>query len=166
MIKTIAMGVGGLIAGIIAYSTREWWGKIIFSPHIGNNENGSSNPFPQIEKEVIEKLSYEHIVKCAEQVIQSKEAELDNIDEAKLVIMPNKTAQDYFNFTISQGQKFFIGEKLTKNEMEKMVVVLITISDDMKDILWGRVYIPDELAEDLSDFVPSDKLYMRQISIK
>ena len=159
MIKTIALGVGSLAAiGVFAYATRKWWLPLIYGS--GREEDKS---ILQLEVESIDRLSYEYIIKLVEKVMQSDETKGKLNENAKLMVMPNIIALDYYNFTKSQGKPFFTEKELSEDERNKMVVVLITTSDNLKDIIWGKIFIPHELADDFHDFIPSDKLYMRPI---
>ena len=160
MIKTIVLGTGTLVGvGILAYVTRRWW-----MPLVSEIRNGGKLS-TKVKKELIDKLSYEYIIKCAHGVLSNSESNALKTGDAKLMVMPNKVAQDYYRFTQRQGQPFFIGEKLTDIETAKMVVVLVSTSDSTEDIIWGRVFVPNELTEDFSDFIPDDKMYIRPISL-
>lgn len=160
MIKTIVLGAGTLAGvGVLAYVTRRWW-----MPLVSEIRKGGNLP-TKVKKELIDKLSYEYIIKCAHGVLSNSEPDVLTVGNAKLIVMPNKVAQDYYRFTQSKGQHFFIGEKLTDIEIAQMVVVLVSTSDSTEDIIWGRVFIPNELTEDFTDFIPNDKMYVRLISI-
>lgn len=164
MIKTIVIGAGGLAAiGVLAYTTRKWWMPLILNPQTNETET-SKKLYPQIEKEIIERLSYEHIIKRVENAILNGEAKGKNTGKATMMVMPNKIAKEYYDLTISQGNPFFIEEEMTDEEKDKMVVVLITNSDNKSEIMWGRVFIPNVLTDDFHDFIPSDKLYMKSIT--
>lgn len=161
MIKTLAFVVGGAaILGLSTYIIWKW---------LQNNQPDTTGddvtPIKPIRKfliETLEKLSYEHIVKCVEQVLQNEDIK----EGAQLIVMPNKMAQDYYNYAKSQGQPFVTEGELTDDDRLKMVMVFITASDNMKDIVWGKVFVPNALADDFEDFIPCDKIYMRPINVK
>lgn len=156
MIKTIALGVGSLAAiGVFAYATRKWW-----LPLISGSDRGNGNI---LQLEPIDMLSYEYIIKAVDKAMKNEETKVGQEGNVKLMVMPNKIAQEYYDFTKTQGQPFFTEEEMTEDEKGKMVVVLVTTSDNLKDILWGKIFIPNKLAEDFYDFVPDDKLYVRPI---
>lgn len=162
MIKEIAIGVGSIAAiGVVAYVTRKWWMPLISNSNSGKEDAPKPSP---IKKEAINKLSYEYIVKCVKEVMLNGKIEEDGVNNATLWVLPNKKANEYYDFAKSQGQSFFVN-KLTDEEKTKMVVAIITTSDNMKDIIWGRVYIPNELSEDFHDFIPSDKVFKKSIEL-
>ena len=167
MIKEIAtgigFGIGGLAAiGIVAYLTRKWWLPLISSVY-DKNRVVDSDINSYVRKEMIQKLSYEHIVKSVENAILEGELKVQNNGKAMLVIMPNKNALEYYNLTKSHGQPFFIKDEMTDDEKSKMVVVLITNSMDMSDIFWGKVFVPEKIADDLQDFVFDNQIYTKVI---
>ena len=162
MIKTIALGVGGLAAiGVFAYATRKWWLPLVYGSE--REDEQSLTDIPQFEIEPIDRLSYEYIIKLVEKVMQSDETKGKLNGNAKLMVMPNIIALDYYIFTKSKGQPFFTKKELTEDEKSKMIVVLITTSDNLKDSVWGKIFVPNELSDDFHDFIPNDKLYMRPI---
>lgn len=167
MIKEIATGIGFCIGGfaaigIVAYLTRKWWLPLISSVY---NSKRVVNPDinPNIRKEVIQKLSYEYIVKSVENAILEGDFKGKNNGKAMLVVMPNKNAMEYYNLTKSHRQSFFIKDEMTDDEKSKMVIVLITNSNDMSDIMWGRVFVPEELTDDFHDFIVDNKIYTRTV---
>lgn len=167
MIKEIAtgigFGIGGLAAiGIVAYLTRKWWLPLISSVY-DKNRVVDSDINSYVRKEMIQKLSYEHIVKSVENAILEGELKAQNNGKAMLVIMPNKNALEYYNLTKSHGQPFFIKDEMTDDEKSKMVVVLITNSMDMSDIFWGKVFVPEKIADDLQDLVVDNQIYTKVI---
>lgn len=164
MIKTFAIGVGGITAmAFFAYLTRKWWLPLISSSSEAEKDN-NTNLYPYIKKEAIQKLSYEYIVKNVENAILEGNFKGGNNGKATLMVMPNKNALEYYYLAESHGQPFFIKDKMTDDEKNKMVVVLITNSDDMSDIMWGRVYVPEELTDDYHDFIKEDEIYTKAIS--
>ena len=167
MIKEIAtgigFGIGGLAAiGVVAYLTRKWWLPLISSVYDTKRVvDPDINSY--IRKEMIQKLSYEHIVKSVENAILEGNLKAQNNGKAMLVIMPNKNALEYYNLTKSHGQPFFIKDEMTDDEKSKMVVVLITNSTDMSDIFWGKVFVPEIIADDLQDFIVDNVIYTKVI---
>ena len=164
MIKTIVLGVSSAaVIGLSAYAIWKW--RQANHPVPEEKSKNPPQPSYKYEKVLLEKLSYEHIIKCVEQELQKEDVKVG--DNANLIVLPNKMAQECFDFAQSQGKPFITEEELTDDDRSKMVMVFITTSsDNMKDIVWGKVFVPNELADDFEDFVPSDKIYMRPIRVK
>ena len=165
MMRTIVYGAGGIVGiGVLAYLTRSWWRPKLQEPR--QKIRSEESPSYMFEKEHVECLSYERILKITEQALDSLKMELVGKEGAKLMVMPNKVARDYLKFAKNHGQHFFIPDgQLEEDEIGKMVVVLITTSESMDGILWGKIFIPNDISADFHDFIPEDKLYTRLINV-
>ena len=107
-------------------------------------------------KETVDTLSYEYIVRCVTNTAKAKKDELDDTEDLRFYVFPNKMAQDYYKYSKDHGVDPFQG--LTDEELGKMVLVhLATEKDGKQKTMWGKLFIANNLADDYLDFIPDDK---------
>ena len=155
--KNIWLYIGGGIAFVCAtsyiISRRFYKGD--------NNGNNTSNRTDKILKKHIDALSYEFLVEEAKAMVSKIESDINADSVLTMAVTPNKLALQFLSQ--SNSSEWLGNIKVTEDEKQNLVILSIRDTDK---ILISEILISDRILEDYYDFVPDDKIYIKQIVLK
>ena len=157
IMKNIWLYIGGGIAFVCAtsyiISTRFYKGD--------NNGNNTSNRTDKILKKHIDALSYEFLVEEAKAMVSKIESHIHPDSVLTMAVTPNKLALQFLSQ--SNSSEWLGNIKVTEDEKQNLVILSIR---DTNKVLISEILISDRILDDYYDFVPDDKIYIKQIVLK
>lgn len=157
IMKNIWLYIGGGIAFVCATS------YIIYRRFYkgDNNGNNTSNRTDKIIKKHIDALSYEFLVEEAKAMVSKIESDINADSVLTMAVTPNKLALQFLSQ--SNSSEWLGNIKVTEDEKQNLVILSIRDTDK---ILISEILISDRILDDYYDFVPDDKIYLKQIVLK